>query len=34
VGDFDTIEQMLQIYDRYEGHTALAADATGWRLRN
>jgi hypothetical protein len=32
VGYFDTIEQMHQAYDRYKGHTALAADASGWRL--
>jgi len=32
VGYFDTIEQMHQVYDRYKGHTALAADASGWHL--
>ena len=32
VGYFDTIEEMHKVYDRYKGHTALAADASGWRL--
>ena len=32
VGYFDTIEQMHKVYDRYKGHTALTADASGWRL--
>ncbi len=32
VGYFDSIEQMHEVYDRYKGHTALEADATGWRL--
>jgi len=32
VGYFDTIEEMQQVYDRYKGHTGLAADASGWRL--
>jgi hypothetical protein len=32
VGFFDSIEAMHQVYDRYRGHTALAADASGWRL--
>ena len=32
VGYFDTIDQMHQVYERHKGHTALAADATGWRL--
>ncbi len=32
VGYFDTIEEMHKVYDRYKGHTALTADATGWRL--
>ena len=32
VGYFDTIEEMHRVYDRYKGHTALAADASGWRL--
>ena len=32
VGYFDTVEQMHEVYDRYKGHTALTADASGWRL--
>jgi hypothetical protein len=32
VGFFDTIEEMHRVYDRYKGHTALTADASGWRL--
>ena len=32
VGYFDTIKDMHQVYDRHKGHTALTADATGWRL--
>lgn len=32
VGWFDTVEQMHQVYDRHRGHTALSADASGWRL--
>lgn len=32
VGFFDNIEAMHDVYDRYKGHTALAADASGWRL--
>jgi len=32
VGYFDTIEDMHRVYDRYKGHTALFADASGWRL--
>ncbi len=32
VGYFDTIEDMHKVYDRYSGHTALTADASGWRL--
>jgi hypothetical protein len=32
VGYFDTIEQMHQVYDRHKGHTALEANASGWRL--
>src|SRR4051812_29972536 len=32
VGYFDTIEEMHAVYDRYKGHTALTADASGWRL--
>jgi hypothetical protein len=29
---FDTIEDMHNVYDRHLGHTALIADALGWRL--
>jgi hypothetical protein len=32
VGYFDSIEEMHAVYARYKGHTALAADASGWRL--
>jgi hypothetical protein len=32
VGWFDSIEEMHKVYDRYKGHTALAADTSGWRL--
>lgn len=32
VGFFDTIDQMHSVYNRYRGHTALAADAKGWKL--
>jgi hypothetical protein len=32
VGYFDSIEEMHKVYDRHKGQTALAADATGWRL--
>ena len=32
VGYFDTIDQMHQLCERYQGHTALEADASGWRL--
>lgn len=32
VGYFDSIEQMHAVYDRHKGHTALTADAKGWRL--
>jgi hypothetical protein len=32
VGYFDTIADMHAVYERYKGHTALAADASGWRL--
>lgn len=32
VGYFDSIEQMHEVYNRYKGHTALEADAAGWRL--
>jgi hypothetical protein len=32
VGYFDTIDEMQGVYDRCKGHTALTADASGWRL--
>jgi len=32
VGFFDTVEEMHEVNDRYKGHTALTADASGWRL--
>jgi hypothetical protein len=32
VGYFDSIEEMHELFDRYKGHTVLAADASGWRL--
>ncbi|MBM4031937.1 MAG: hypothetical protein FJ291_09145 [Planctomycetes bacterium] len=32
VGFFDSIEEMHKVYERYKGHTALAADEKGWRL--
>ena len=33
VGYFDTIiDQMHAVNDRYQGHTALVADESGWRL--
>ncbi len=32
VGDVDAIEEMHRVYDRHKRHTALAADASGWRL--
>jgi len=32
MGYFDTIEEMHQVYSRYKGHTALTANASGWRL--
>jgi len=32
VGYFDTIEEMHKVYERHKGHTALAVDASGWRL--
>lgn len=32
VGYFDTIDEMHELYDRHKGHTALTADASGWRL--
>lgn len=32
VGYFDSIEEMHALYEQYKGHTALEADAGGWRL--
>lgn len=32
VGYFDTIAQMHATYEKYQGHTALTADPTGWQL--
>lgn len=32
VGYFDTVDQMHALYEQHKGHTALAADADGWRL--
>jgi hypothetical protein len=32
VGFFDSIEEMEQTYDRYQGHDALEVDERGWRL--
>lgn len=32
VGYFDTIADMHEVYQRHQGHTALIADASGWRL--
>jgi hypothetical protein len=32
VGYFDTTDEMHKVYERYKGHTGLAADASGWRL--
>lgn len=32
VGYFDSIEEMHRVYEKYKGHTALAADQKGWRL--
>ena len=32
VGYFDTVEQMHQVYEQHQGHTALEFDASGWRL--
>lgn len=33
VGFFDDIDQMHKTYEKYKGHTALEADASGWRLK-
>jgi len=32
VGYFDTIDEMHAVYEQHKGHTALIADASGWRL--
>lgn len=32
VGYFDTIEEMHKVYVRYQGHTGLTVDTSGWRL--
>jgi hypothetical protein len=32
VGYFDSIEEMHDVYRRYQGHAAIEADATGWKL--
>lgn len=32
VGYFDSIDQMHDVYKRYEGHTGLSVDPSGWRL--
>ncbi len=32
VGYFDTIDEMHAVYEENKGHTALKADASGWRL--
>ena len=32
VGYFDSIEEMDKVYERYNGHTGLEVDPTGWRL--
>jgi hypothetical protein len=32
VGYFDTVVEMHKVYERYKGHTGLAADTSGWRL--
>ena len=32
VGYFDSIEEMHAVYEQHQGHTALEADASGWRL--
>ncbi|MFO0967513.1 MAG: hypothetical protein U0793_18295 [Gemmataceae bacterium] len=32
VGYFDSMEEMNRVYDGARGHTALSADASGWRL--
>lgn len=32
VGYFDSIDEMHALYNQFKGHTALSADASGWRL--
>lgn len=32
VGFFDTVDDMHKTFDKHKGHTALTADATGWKL--
>jgi hypothetical protein len=32
VGYFDNVDGMHKVYERYKGHTGLAADTSGWRL--
>jgi hypothetical protein len=32
VGYFDDIPEMNRVFDRHRGHTALSADASGWKL--
>jgi hypothetical protein len=32
VGFFDSIDEMHEVYRRHKGHTALAADKSGWKL--
>jgi hypothetical protein len=32
VGYFENVAEMHKAYERYRGHTGLAADASGWRL--
>ena len=34
VGFFDSIDEMHDLCDRHKGHTALEADASGWKLTN
>ena len=31
---FDSIGEMHAVYDQNKGHTALTADAAGWRLED
>ncbi|MCC6492050.1 MAG: hypothetical protein IT424_03410 [Pirellulales bacterium] len=32
VGYFDDIDQMREVYDRYQGHVSILVDQSGWRL--